>query len=178
MMVDDMLAGKVISLFQGRFEWGPRALGNRSILADPRRAEMKDIVNARIKFREPFRPFAPVILEERASEYYANIESPTRNYPLRYMLMVYHTRNGCGDRIQAVTHEGGTGRVQTVQREVNPLYYRSIELFGQATGVPVLLNTSFNLRGEPIVTTPANALNTFSKSDIDTLYMDNFVVRK
>jgi carbamoyltransferase len=178
MMVDDMLAGKVISLFQGRFEWGPRALGNRSILADPRRAEMKDVVNARIKFREPFRPFAPVILEERVKDFYSGLENPEQNYPLRYMLMVYPTRDGCGEKIQAVTHEGGTGRIQTVQRENNPLYYRSIELFGQATGVPVLLNTSFNLRGEPIVTTPANALNTFSKSDIDTLYMDNFVVRK
>jgi carbamoyltransferase len=178
MMVDDMLAGKVIALFQGRFEWGPRALGNRSILADPRQAEMKEIVNARIKFREPFRPFAPVILEDRASEYYAGLENPAQHYPLRYMLMVYPTKDGCGDRIQAVTHEGGTGRIQTVNSETNPLYYRTVELFGQATGVPVLLNTSFNLRGEPIVTTPLNALNTFGKSDIDTLYLDNFVVRK
>lgn len=178
MMVDDMLAGKVIGLFQDRFEWGPRALGNRSILADPRRAEMKNIVNARIKFREPFRPFAPVILEERANEFYSGIGDPSRNFPLRYMLMVCPTRDGCGDQIQAVTHEGGTGRVQTVRRESNPLYYRAIELFGQATGVPVLLNTSFNLRGEPIVTTPANALNTFGASDIDTLYVNDFVVRK
>ena len=178
MMVDDMLAGKVIGLFQDRFEWGPRALGNRSILADPRRAEMKNIVNARIKFREPFRPFAPVILEERASEFYAGVKDPARNFPLRYMLMVCPTRDGCGDQIQAVTHEGGTGRVQTVRRESNPLYYRAIELFGQATGVPVLLNTSFNLRGEPIVTTPSNALNTFGNSDIDTLYVNDFVVRK
>jgi carbamoyltransferase len=178
MMVDDMVSSKVIGLFQGRFEWGPRALGNRSILADPRSAEMKDVVNARIKFREPFRPFAPVILEERASEFYEGLEDAKRNYPVRYMLMVYPTRDGCGEKIQAVTHEGGTGRVQTVTKQSNPLYYRSIELFGQATGVPVLLNTSFNLRGEPIVTTPANALNTFSKSDIDTLYVDNFVVRK
>ncbi|HET6598274.1 MAG TPA: carbamoyltransferase [Anaerolineales bacterium] len=178
MMVEDMLAGKVIGLFQDRFEWGPRALGNRSILADPRSAEMKNIVNARIKFREPFRPFAPVILEERAQEFYAGTGDPARNYPLRYMLMVCPTRDGCGEHIQAVTHEGGTGRVQSVQRESNPLYYRAIELFGQATGVPVLLNTSFNLRGEPIVTTPANALNTFGNSDIDTLYVNDFVVRK
>ena len=178
MMVEDILAGKVIALFQDRFEWGPRALGNRSILADPRGAEMKEIVNARIKFREPFRPFAPVILEERASEYYAGLDNPGRHHPLRYMLMVYPTQNGTGEKIQAVTHEGGTGRIQTVQRDTNPLYYRAVELFGEATGVPVLLNTSFNLRGEPIVTTPANALNTFAKSDIDTLYMDGFVVRK
>jgi carbamoyltransferase len=178
MMVDDLLAGKVIALFQDRFEWGPRALGNRSILADPRRAEMKEIVNARIKFREPFRPFAPVVLEEQASEFYANLDEPARHYPLRYMLMVYRTKDGRGDDIQAVTHEGGSGRMQTVRREWNPLYYRAVELFHQATGVPVLLNTSFNLRGMPIVNTPANALNTFGKSDIDTLYMDSFVVRK
>ena len=113
MLVDDILSGKVVSLFQGRFEWGPRALGNRSILA-VRRAEMKEVVNARIKFREPFRPFAPVILEERASDFYADMGNPAKNYPLRYMLMVYSTRDGCGDKIQAVTHEGGTGRVQTV----------------------------------------------------------------
>ena len=178
MMVDDMLAGKVIGLHQGRFEWGPRALGNRSILADPRSAEMKNIVNARIKFREPFRPFAPVILEERANEFYDGIGDPARNFSLRYMLMVCPAKDGRGDKMQAVTHEGGTGRVQTVRRESNPLYYRAIELFGQATGVPVLLNTSFNLRGEPIVTTPANALNTFGNSDIDTLYVGDFVVRK
>jgi len=178
MMVDDMLDGKVVSIFQDRFEWGPRALGNRSILADPRAAKMKEIVNERIKFREPFRPFAPVILEENASDFYADLDDPTRHYPLRYMLMVYKTNQDQGEKIQAVTHEGGSGRMQTVRREWNPLYYRAIELFGQATGVPVLLNTSFNLRGEPIVNTPANALNTFGKSDIDTLYMDGYVIRK
>ncbi len=94
------------------------------------------------------------------------------------MLMVYPTVEGQGERIPAVTHEGGTGRLQMVRREWNPLYYRTVELFGEATGVPVLLNTSFNLRGEPIVTTPENALNTFSKSELDTLYMGDFVVRK
>ena len=178
MMVDDLLAGKVIGLFQGRFEWGPRALGNRSILADPRRAEMKAIVNTRIKFREPFRPFAPVVLEERAADFYADLDDPARHYPLRYMLMVYRTKDGQGEKIKAVTHKAGTGRLQTVRREWNPLYYRTIELFGEATGVPVLLNTSFNLRGEPIVNTPTNALGTFGKSDLDTLYIDGYVVRK
>ena len=178
MMVDDMLAGKVISLYQDRFEWGPRALGNRSILADPRGAEMKEIVNERIKFREPFRPFAPVVLEDQAANFYADLNGASHHYPLRYMLMVYKTKDGQGEKIQAVTHEGGSGRMQTVRKEWNPLYHRAIELFGEATGVPVLLNTSFNLRGEPIVTTPANALNTFGKSDIDTLYMDGVVVRK
>jgi carbamoyltransferase len=178
LMVEDVLAGKVISLFQGRFEWGPRALGNRSILADPRAMEMKDVVNTRIKFREPFRPFAPVILEERAADFYGDLDDPQKHYPLRYMLMVYCTNNGQGERIQAVTHEDGSGRLQTMRAEWNPLYHRAIQLFDQATGVPVLLNTSFNLRGEPMVTTPANALNTFSKSGIDTLYMGDYVLRK
>lgn len=176
MMVDDILARKVVSLFQGRFEWGPRALGNRSILADPRAAAMKQIVNERIKFREPFRPFAPVVLEERATEFWEGIDDPA-SYPFRYMLSVCRSKAGQGERIQAVDHLG-SGRIQTVRREWNPLYYRTIELFGECTGVPVLLNTSFNLRGEPIVTTPANALNTFARSDIDTLYLDGFIVRK
>jgi len=178
MMVEDLLAGKVTALFQGRFEWGPRALGNRSILADPRRDEMKEIVNTKIKFREPFRPFAPVILEERAEEYYAGLSDARRHYPIRYMLMVFPVHEDKQASIPAVTHQGGTGRLQTIRREWNPLYYRVVERFAQETGVPVLLNTSFNLRGEPIVNTPENALNTFGKSELDTLYMDGFVVRK
>jgi carbamoyltransferase len=178
LMVDDLLSGKVISLFQGRFEWGPRALGNRSILADPRRAEMKNIVNTKIKFREPFRPFAPVVLEEHAEEYYAGLKDAQRHYPVRYMLMVFPVHEDKQAEIPAVTHEGGTGRIQTIRREWNPLYYRVVERFAEETTVPVLLNTSFNLRGEPIVTTPQNALNTFAKSEIDTLFMEGFVVRK
>jgi len=177
MMVDDVLKTKVIGLYQGRFEWGPRALGNRSILADPRRAEMKYIVNERIKFREPFRPFAPVVLEERTPEFWEDLGDHTNNYSYRYMLAVCRTQESQGHKLQAVNHLG-SGRIQTVRRAWNPLYYRAIELFGQATGVPVLLNTSFNLRGEPIVNTPSNALNTFHTSDIDTLYLDGFVVRK
>lgn len=178
LMVNDLLSGKVIGLFQGRFEWGPRALGNRSILADPRRADMKQIVNTKIKFREPFRPFAPVVLEERAEEYYAGLMDARRHYPIRYMLMVFPVHEDKQALIPAVTHEGGTGRIQTIRRDWNPLYYRVVECFAEETGVPVLLNTSFNLRGEPIVNTPENALNTFSKSGIDTLYLENFVVRK
>lgn len=177
LMVNDMLAKKVIGLYQGKFEWGPRALGNRSIMADPREGEMKQIVNERIKFREPFRPFAPVVTEERASEFWHDLEDVGHAYPYRYMLSVCQTKAEKAHLIQAVDHQG-SGRIQTVRREWNPLYYRTIELFGEATGVPVLMNTSFNLRGEPIVTTPANALNTFHKSDIDTLYLDSFVVRK
>jgi len=178
LMVEDLLDGKVSALFQGRFEWGPRALGNRSILADPRRADMKEIVNTKIKFREPFRPFAPVVMEERAEEYYAGLKDAQRHYPVRYMLMVFPVRQDKQALVPAVTHEGGSGRIQTVRREWNPLYYRVVERFAEETGVPVLLNTSFNLRGEPIVNTPENALNTFGKSGIDTLYIENYVVRK
>ncbi|RME42064.1 MAG: hypothetical protein D6796_14970, partial [Caldilineae bacterium] len=174
--VETILDERVVGLYQGRFEWGPRALGQRSILADPRREEMKEIVNTKIKFREPFRPFAPVVLEEAAADYFAtpNIE---QNHLARYMLMVSPIVEDKQDKIQAVCHNG-TGRLQSVRREWNPLYYRLIEKFGQATGVPVLLNTSFNLRGEPIVNTPQNALNTFAKSDIDQLIMGNFLVKK
>jgi len=178
LIVEDLLRGKVVALFQGRFEWGPRALGNRSILADPRRVDMKEIVNTKIKFREPFRPFAPVILEEEAENYYDGLSNPGRHYPLRYMLMVFPVKEKKRGVIPAVTHIDGTGRMQTIRREWNPLYYRIVESFAEKTGVPVLLNTSFNLRGEPIVNTPSNALNTFEKSGIDTLYLDTFVIRK
>jgi carbamoyltransferase len=176
-LVDDLKAGKVIGWYQGRFEWGPRALGNRSILADPRRGEMKQIVNAKIKFREPFRPFAPVVLEERTRDYFG-LDEPERHYPARFMLLVVPVHPDKWDVIPAVTHAGGTGRLQTVTREQNPRYYRIVEKFGEATGVPVLMNTSFNLRGEPIVTTPRNALNTFMKSGLDVLLLDRFLVRK
>ena len=167
---------KVVGFFQGRFEWGPRALGNRSILADPRTDEMKEVVNTKIKFREPFRPFAPVILRDRAAEYfdYPNVEA---HEAPRYMLMVAPIKTDKQDKIQAVSHQG-TGRLQTVERETNPRYYGVIERFGQITGVPVLLNTSFNLRGEPIVTSPKDAWNTFQNSDIDYLVLNSFLVRK
>jgi carbamoyltransferase len=175
--LDTILAGKVISWFQGRFEWGPRALGNRSILADPRRAEMKDIVNSKIKFREPFRPFAPVILEEAAADYFTTT-GLDKQYPPRFMLVVSPFQEDKRDKVQAVCHVGGTGRLQTVRREWNPAYYRIIEKFGEATGIPILLNTSYNLRGEPIVSTPADALKTFGNSGIDQLVMGPFLVNK
>lgn len=175
-MVDAMLRAKVVGLFRDRFEWGPRALGNRSILADPRRSEMKDVVNTKIKFREQFRPFAPVIAEEDAPRYF-DLQKADGQYPQRFMLMVAPVCVQRGAEIPAVNHMG-TGRLQTVRREWNPVYYETIRRFGQATGVPVLLNTSFNLRAEPIVTTPADALRTFRSSDIDLLVMDNYIVRK
>ena len=175
-VVDEMLKGRVVGWFQGRFEWGPRALGNRSILADPRRQDMKDRVNAKIKFREPFRPFAPVILEERVAEYF-DLRDPGRNYPARFMLLVLPIRPSQQDRIAAVNHQG-TGRLQSLRRETNPAYYRIVEKFGQATGVPVVLNTSFNLRGEPIVGSPSDALKTFVRSGLDLLVLGNYVVSK
>ncbi len=175
-VVDGLVKGKVAGWFQGRFEWGPRALGNRSILADPRRAEMKGIVNAKIKFREPFRPFAPVILEECTQQYF-DLPSPERHYPARYMLLVAPIRPEKQHDIPAVNH-GGTGRLQTIRRDWNPRYYQVVEKFGQATGVPVLMNTSYNLRGEPIVTSPENALRTFRNSGLDLLMIENFIVTK
>ena len=173
---DALVSGQVVGLFQGRFEWGPRALGNRSILADPRTAEMKNIVNVKIKFREPFRPFAPVVPEERAAEFF-DLQRAAGQYPQRFMLMVSDVLEDKQAIIPAVSHMG-TGRLQTVRRDWNSRYYDIIEAFGAKTGVPVLMNTSFNLRGEPIVTTPANAFNTFSKSDIDLLVLERFLVRK
>lgn len=174
--VDTLLQSKVIGWYRGRFEWGPRALGHRSIIADPRRDEMKEIVNTKIKFREPFRPFAPVILEERVHEYFTT-PNLDKQYPPRYMLMVSDIPQDKWDKIQAVCHNG-TGRLQSVREEWNSGYYHLIKKFGEATGVPVLLNTSYNLRGEPIVTTPREAINTFAASDIDQLVMGPFLVKK
>lgn len=176
-VVDEIIDQKVVGLFQGRYEWGPRALGNRSILADPRRAAMKDIVNTKIKFREPFRPFAPVVLTDRAAEFF-DFPGIETNLPARFMLMVSPIHQDKLDVAQATTHEGGTGRLQTIDRETNPRYYELVRRFGEATGVPILLNTSFNLRGEPIVSTPANAWWTFSNSGIDDLMIGSFLVRK
>lgn len=176
MLAEKLTQEKVVGFFQGRFEWGPRALGNRSIIADPRSEAMKEVVNTKIKFREPFRPFAPVILRERAAEYFDYPGVQEHEAP-RYMLMVSPIKADKQDQIQAVCHQG-TGRLQTIERETNPRYYGVIERFGDLTGVPVLLNTSFNLRGEPIVSSPRDAWNTFSNSDIDLLVLGSFVVQK
>ena len=176
-VVEYLQQGEVIGWFQDRFEWGPRALGNRSILADPRKPEMKDIVNVKIKFREPFRPFAPSVLVEQAADFFG-LPEPARHYPARFMLFVVPVSEDKRDRIPAITHVDGTGRLQTVSRDISPTYYRLIEKFGEATGVPVVLNTSFNLRGEPIVNTPSEAFNTFRKSEMDVLVLGNYVIRK
>lgn len=176
-VVEALHEGKVVGWFQGRFEWGPRALGNRSILADPRRADMKDIVNTKIKFREPYRPFAPSVLVERAEEFY-ELAEPERHYPARFMLLVVPVKESKRQVVPAPTHVDGTGRLQTVFRETNPRYYGLIETFGKATGVPVVLNTSFNLKGEPIVNTPAEAFSTFARSGMDMLVLEHFIVQK
>jgi carbamoyltransferase len=176
-VVEELLAGKVVGWCQGRFEWGPRALGHRSILADPRRPDMKDTVNVKIKFREPFRPFAPSVVAGRAGEFFA-LPEPERHYPARFMLYVVGVHAGQRERIPAVTHVDGTARVQTVPEGLAPRYHRLIDAFGKATGVPVLLNTSFNLRGEPIVNTPAEAFSTFTRSGIDVLVLGDRVVAK
>ena len=176
-VVDRLQTGQVVGWSQGRFEWGPRALGHRSILADPRRPEMRDLVNVKIKFREPYRPFAPSVLAEYAEDYFVLPEAQ-RHYPARFMLYVVDVRPAKRDLIPAVTHVDGTGRLQTVSEEVNPRYYRLIETFRQATGVPLVLNTSFNLRGEPIVNTPLEAFRTFNDSGMDALVLGDVIVEK
>lgn len=163
--------GKIVGWFQGRMEFGPRALGNRSILADPRRHDMKDILNSRIKYREPFRPFCPSILAERVGEYFET------DYPSPFMVMAYKIKPEKREQIPAVTHGDGTGRLQTVERDVNPRYWKLIHKFEEMTGVPVLLNTSFN-ENEPIVQTPSQAIDCFLRTRMDVLSIGSFVVRK
>ena len=164
--------GVVVGWFQGRLEFGPRALGARSLLADPRNPKMKDIINAKVKFREAFRPFAPAVLREHVHEYF---EVPVgMNMP--FMLLVPKVRPDKRAILPAITHQDGTGRVQTVTEAVNGRYYRLIRAFHRLTGVPVVVNTSFNVRGEPIVCTPQDAYRTFVNTGIDALVIGNFVV--
>ena len=163
--------GKIVGWFQGRTEWGPRALGNRSILVDPRRKEMKDILNARIKRREWFRPFAPSILEEHVSEWFEV------SYPVPFMEKVYKIKAQKREFIPAVTHIDGTGRLQTVSKTMNPLYYDLISEFHKLTGVPIVLNTSFN-ENEPIVNTPSEAIECFLRTRMDVLVVGNFYIER
>jgi carbamoyltransferase len=167
----DIADGLVVGWFQGQMEFGPRALGNRSIVADPRRAEMKDVLNERIKKREPFRPFAPSILEEHVGDYFE------QTHPAPTMLLVYQIRPEKREQIPAVTHVDGSGRLQTVSRKLNQRYYQLISDFAELTGVPIVLNTSFN-ENEPIVCTPQEAIDCFLKTRMDALYLGNYAVRR
>jgi carbamoyltransferase len=164
-------AGGVVGWFRGRSEFGPRALGNRSILADPRRADAKELLNRKIKRREPFRPFAPAVLEEFAHQYFALSE------PTPFMEKVFPIRREKQSEIPAVTHVDGTGRLQTVSRQLHPDFYRLIETFYNQTGTPILLNTSFN-ENEPIVNSPAEALDCFLRTKMDLLVMEDVVVSR
>jgi len=163
--------GKILGWFQGRMEWGARALGNRSILADPRRPDMREIINLKIKFREKFRPFAPSILEEALGEYFQGA------VPDPFMIQVYPVRGDKRSVVPAVTHVDGSGRIQTVDRRTNPLFWKLIKAFQEETGVPVLLNTSFN-ENEPIVYRPSEALDCFLRTKMDILVLRRTVVEK
>ena len=164
--------GYIVGWFQGRSEIGPRALGNRSILADPRQADMKDILNERVKFREFFRPFAPSVLWECQTDYFdLDIINP-------YMLIVSEVNEDKRSQIPAVTHVDNTGRIQTVIKEYNPRYHKLITEFKKITGVPVVLDTSFNIKGEPIVETPTDAINCSLGTNIDVLIVGDYLLKK
>jgi carbamoyltransferase len=170
-VAERIAAGDVVGWFQGRMEFGPRALGNRSIVTDPRRHDMKDILNARIKHREPFRPFAPSILAEKTGEWFE------QDYTSPFMILVYKTRPEKRPELPAVNHVDDTGRLQTVEERVAPRYHRLISEFDRLTGVPIVLNTSFN-ENEPIVMTPEHAVETFLKTKMDVLVLGNNLVRR
>ena len=168
-IVDAICDGKVIGWFQGRMEFGARALGNRSLIADPRRADMRDIINLKIKFREKFRPFAPSILEEFVGEYFEIDE------PVPFMEKVFKIRPEKREKIPAVTHVDGTGRLQSVSQNTNPLYWELINTFYQRTGIPLLLNTSLN-ENEPIVRTPQEAIQCFLRTNMDSLVLGCYYI--
>ncbi len=176
-MVEKLAKGKVIGFLKDEFEWGPRALGNRSILADPRSSKMKDVVNKKIKFREGFRPFAPSVLSEKATDLFS-IQNKGKQYPFKFMLYVVPVKEEKKNMLGAVTHVDGTARPQFVEKKLNPFYHTLIQKFEELTGVPAVLNTSFNLKGEPIVNTSENAFNTFKKSGIDMLVLNGFIIEK
>ena len=169
--VDLLTDGKVVGWFHGRMEWGPRALGHRSILGDPRHPEMRDIINRKIKMREGFRPFAPSVLEDRVSEWFE------LDRPSPYMLLVAPVRP---DRtpLPAITHVDGSARIQTISREQDPLYHDLIAAFDRRTGVPVIINTSMNVRGEPMVCSPLDAWRCFMRTEMDALVIGSFVLLK
>jgi carbamoyltransferase len=163
--------GNILGWYQGRAEWGPRALGNRSIVADPRRPEMKEILNRRIKHREIFRPFAPSILAEKTGEWFE------QSHPSPFMTMAYAVKKEMRDKIPAPTHVDGTGRLQTVTPTANPRYWKLIRAFEAQTGVPIVLNTSFN-DNEPIVCKPQEAIDCFNRTQMDALVLGDFLIQR
>ncbi|MBI3559187.1 hypothetical protein HY085_02220 [Candidatus Gottesmanbacteria bacterium] len=176
-LATEIAKGKVVGFYHGRAEWGPRALGARSIIADPRKEEMKEIVNTKIKFREPYRPFAPVVLAEKADQYF-ELGKREHQYLTNFMLGVFPVKQAKKKVIPAVTHVDGSGRLQIISAKQNHRYFDIIKKFGDQTGVYILMNTSFNLKGEPIVNSPQDAFNTFSKSGLDILALEHYVVLK
>jgi carbamoyltransferase len=166
---DLLLKGKVVGWFQGRMELGARALGNRSLLADPRRSDIRDIINLRIKFREKFRPFAPSVLEEHVGEWFEVDE------PAPYMEKVFPIRKEKRANVPAVTHVDGSGRLQTVSKATNPLYHALISRFHEKTGVPMILNTSLN-ENEPIVRTPEEAISCFLRTEMDAIVLGSHLI--
>jgi len=170
-IVHQLMNRKVIGFFHGAFEWGPRALGNRSIIVDPRIKDMKDLLNKKIKKRESFRPFAPSILREEVNHWFEKDED------VPFMTHVFKIKKEKRDSIPAVTHEDGTGRLQSVTEDFNPRYYNLIKLFFNKTKVPMILNTSFN-ENEPIVNTPKEALNCFLRTDMDVLVLENYIIER
>lgn len=173
-VADALVDGKVVGWFRGRMEFGPRALGNRSILADPRGTEMREVVNQRVKLREEFRPFAPAALAEIANDYF-DMRGVVRS---NFMEFVVPATPLGRDKVKAVVHSDGSARIQTVERHINESFWKVIEAFGRRTGVPVVLNTSFNVRGEPIVCTPQDAIRCFLSTNIDLLALENYIVSK
>jgi len=167
---------RVVGWFQGRMEWGPRALGARSILSNALNPKMQEILNLKVKHRERFRPFAPVVCEDDALKYF-ECDSPIPE-PTDFMLMVYPVKKQWAPKIPAVTHVDGSGRLQTIRRHQNPLYYDLIKVFGRIAGIPILINTSFNIRGEPVVCTPYDAYKCMMGTGIDDLIIGNFLIRR
>ena len=163
--------GEVVGWFQGRMEWGPRALGNRSIVCDPRRTNMKAILNAKIKRRESFRPFAPSVLDSAVGDWFEEDDA------VPFMMQVFEVREEKRAQVPAVTHVDGSGRLQTVYRHTNPRFYRLIEAFRELTGVPMVLNTSFN-ENEPVVCTPQQALDCFLRTNMDSLCLGEIVISR
>ena len=171
-VADAIASGAIVGWFDGRMEFGPRALGGRSILADPRDAEVRDVVNARIKHREPFRPFAPALLEERVADFFEDAR------PVPWMSEIRSVRAERRADIPAVVHVDGTARLQTVSAAASPRFHALIRAFGERTGVPVLLNTSFNVAGEPIVCSPADACRCYAAANLDGLVLGNLWIER